>query len=123
METNEQIQMIVWWEDQRRTISISITDDLKTIEKKINTVYQLKQGNDLGGYQPQYYDSDYQHFLDLYPDSFNSFQQLLERLSSPQAPEKSMKEWTLRIVPKVVQPISKFNWIKFRSIEFLCSLI
>ena len=123
MANSEEIQLIVWWGDQRRTIKINISDDLKTIEKKINVVYQLQQGDNLSECQPQYYDSSYQRFIDLYPDSFSNFQQLLRRLSSPEAPAKPAREWTIKIVSKIVQPIRKFNWIKFRSIEFRCLFI
>jgi hypothetical protein len=123
MDTNGQITMLVRWVDQRRPIKVNINDDLNTIEKTINDCYQLQQANDLREYQIQYYNSDYQHFTDLYPGTFDTFQQLLRKLSSSEAPPKSAKEWLLKIVSKTVQPIRKFNWIKFCSIEFLCSFI
>jgi hypothetical protein len=123
MENNGENIMVVVWEKQRRQIKIKLNDDLNSIAERINQCYQLKQGNHLHEYQIQYYDSNYQSFMDLYPDSFGEFQQILRKLFSSEAPPRSAKEWMLKIVPKTIQTTSKFDWIKYCSIEFRFSFI
>ena len=106
MGDNKSITMFVKWGKQRRPIQIKQNDDLNTIEKVIMNSYQLKQINDLNGQQIQYYDSDYDMFIDLYDDTYNSFKQVLNNLFSSSPPPKSRKEWMLNIIPKTTELIS-----------------
>ncbi len=97
--------MLICWSGQRRPIKININDDINIIEKTISTYYELQQVNQLHEYQLQYYDDDYQKFVDLYPNTFDRFRQLLQKLSSSEAPPKSTKQWVIKIIPKTIQPI------------------
>lgn len=110
---NENLTMIVRWDEQRREIDININDDLNTIEKNIMNIYQLQQMNIFNKYQVQYYHSDYQKFMDLYHQSFHNFQNFLRKLLSTEAPPKSAKEWVLKIVEKAVEHIRKLIIIKY----------
>jgi len=111
--------MIVRWNYQRREIEININDDLDAIKKGISNIYQLQQVTNLYKYQIQYYDSDYEKFMDLYPASFNSFQKLLNKLLLPEAPPKNSKEWVLKIVPRTTETMRKLNIRKYYLIHFL----
>jgi len=119
MEDNEFITMRVHWEEQRRPIKINIHDDLNAIEKNISNTYQLQQINNLYKYQIQFYDSNCKTYMDLYPATFDQFQQLLHKLLSPSAPPQSTKEWILKIVSKTVETIRKSNTTKYYLTYFL----
>ncbi|CAF0790276.1 unnamed protein product [Rotaria sordida] len=105
MTNDEQINMLVCWKEQRRQVLIKINDDISTIEKTIINVFQLQQVNNLYEYQIQYYDNDYQRFVDLYPETLHLFQQILHKLLSPNAPLRSTKQWILKIVSKAFETI------------------
>lgn len=116
------ITMLAWFGNQRRPIDIKLTDDLDTIEKSIKHTYRLR-GHDLGAYQLQYYDSDYEKFVDLYPKSLGAFRKLLKKLSLPNAPPKSTKEWLLKIIERSVPDRRSFSMndlISYHSFLFLC---
>jgi hypothetical protein len=117
MEDNQYITMVIRWNKQQRPIKININDDLNDIETTIHNTYQL-QVNNLYKYQIQYYNSEYEKFMDLYSADFNLFQKLLCTLLSPEAPPKPAKEWILKIVPKNVETIRKLNIIKYYLIHF-----
>jgi hypothetical protein len=117
MEASDSVLMLVRWGEQLRQTKIKINDDINTIEKAISDTYQLQQVNNLHTYQIQFYDGNSDNFMDLYPDTFNTFQQILNKLLSPEAPPQSAKEWYLRIIPKAVQTIRKLNTIKILFIS------
>jgi len=119
MVDNQYITMLVCWNDQRRPMEININDDLNAIKNSISNTYQLQQITNLYKYQIQYYDSDYENFMDLYPASFNSFQKLLSKLLLPEAPPKNSKEWVLKIVPRTIETMRKLNITKYYLIHFL----
>jgi hypothetical protein len=119
MTDNGHIAMFVQWKEQLRLIQIKMTDDLNSIEKSVIDTYQLKQVNCLYRHQIQYYVANYESFIDLYSDTFTSFKQLLQTLSSPNSPPKSSKEWILRIVAKATETICMLNNTKLFNNSFL----
>ncbi|CAF2772898.1 unnamed protein product [Rotaria sp. Silwood2] len=97
--------MVGLWKEQRRLVPIKITDDIPTIEKTIINVFKLQEINNFNEYQIQYYDNDYQRFIDLYSETLHLFHQILHKLSSADAPLKSSKQWALKIVPRTIETI------------------
>jgi hypothetical protein len=100
MSNSEFISMLVCWEQQRRMINLKNDDSLYAIEKSVENIYNLHQSNNFYEYQIQYYNRHYQTFIDLCPESFTSFQQILQELFLPNAPPKSEQIWRLKVIPK-----------------------
>ncbi|CAF4248458.1 unnamed protein product [Rotaria socialis] len=96
------ITMLALWGEQRRPISIKINDELSIIESAIIIAFELQQINHLRNYQLQYYDNNRQRFIDLYSGTVHAFQQVLRKLSSPEPPPQSSKEWFLKIILKTI---------------------
>ncbi|CAF3395796.1 unnamed protein product [Rotaria sp. Silwood1] len=105
MNTDKSIRMLACWKDQRRPVLIKIDDDISTIEKTIINVFELQQVNNFYEYQIQYYDHDYERFVDLYSETLHLFQQNLYKLLALEAPQKSSKQWTLKVVSKTIETI------------------
>ena len=93
------VTMLVCFGNQRRPIEIRSNDDIDKIEKTIRNNFHLEV-NDLSHYQIQYFDADYEKFVDLYSKSLTDFRNLLKRLSSPNAPPKSTREWLLKLTER-----------------------
>ncbi|CAF2152728.1 unnamed protein product [Rotaria magnacalcarata] len=96
------ITMLVLWGEQRRLVSIKINDNLSIIENAIIIAFDLQRINHLPNHQLQYYDNSRQRFIDLYSGTVHAFQQVLRKLSSPEPPPQSSKEWFLKIVLKTI---------------------
>ncbi len=109
MTNNEYLTMLVCWKQQRRLINLKSDDDLNTIEKSVNNIYDLQQSNHFYKYQLQYYDPIYQTFIDLYSETIQRFQQLVQELLLSNAPSKNEKIWRLRIILKAIETICMFN--------------
>ncbi|UJR36409.1 hypothetical protein I4U23_029132 [Adineta vaga] len=107
MTDNGSISMIVHWKKQSRSIDIKTTDNISAIEKVIVEAFELNQNTSLSKYQIQFYDSNYQTYMDLYPKILPSFQAILCKLLSQDAPARSDKAWSLRIVSKIDQAIDQ----------------
>lgn len=95
------IPMVISWGNQRRLVDIMLSSHFKDIKRAIRVAYQLKW-NIFEDYQIQYYDNIYEQFIDLSPDRFEAFQNLLKILSSSEAPSKSTNHWVLQIVKKSI---------------------
>lgn len=109
MINNESIAMLVCWKQQRRLIHLKNDDDLNTIEKSIIDIYHLQQSNKFYEYQIQFYDQNYQTFIDLYSETIHIFQQLVKRLLSSDAPPKNEKIWCLQMIPKEIETTCMFS--------------
>ena len=76
--TSERTLMVVAFDTQRRLIHIDASDDLKTIERKIRDVYQIgAAANFDGNFQTQFFCRPLETFVDLYADTWQYFEQLL----------------------------------------------
>lgn len=119
--------MLACFGNQRRPIKITSNDDINMIQKVIRNSYGLKE-NDLCAYQIQYYDSQYEKFVDLYSNSLPDFRELLKRLSSSDAPPKSTKDWLLKIIERSTPSRRKFprrdlvSYLYFLSLPKGCSI-
>jgi hypothetical protein len=113
MIDNECITMVVCWKQQQRFINLKSDDDLYTIEKSVIDIYHLQQSNIFNKHQIQYYDQNYQTFIDLCAETVHQFQQLIKTLRSPNAPSKTENIWRLKMIPKAIEKISMFNNNKY----------
>lgn len=112
MTNNKCVTMLVCWKQQRRLINLKSDDDLNTIKKSIIDIYNLQQINHFDEYQIQYYDEIYQEFIDLYSETIQRFQQVVQKLLLSDGSTKNENNWHLRIIPKAIEIIRMFNNIK-----------
>jgi hypothetical protein len=108
MSKDEYITMVVCWKEQQRLIDLKDNDDLNTIEKSIIDIYHLQQSNVFYEHQVQFYDQNFQTFIDLCSETIHRFQQLVKYLQSKDAPSKTENIWRLKIIPKAIEKISMF---------------
>jgi hypothetical protein len=93
------ISMLVCYQSQKRKIVITTDANLNMIEYTICNMFNLVQ---LHQYQVQFYDTEFQEYIDLYPETWNEFVQLFHTLSTPPSLPKSKPEWRLLVVCKMV---------------------
>ncbi len=102
MAQSANISMLACWENQKRKIVITQVDNLDTIQHTICNVLELPQLDSCHQYQIQFYDTEFQKYIDLFPGSWDQFNQLLYTLSAPSPLPKINREWQLQVVTKTI---------------------
>ena len=113
------IPLLVCWHKHRRQIYIQPSDTLSTIEQAINNVFGLNSSNALHNEQIQFFDNEFKKFIDLCDATMDSFQRLIQKLSTMLAPPKSTKEWRLKIVRKMVHITGKSKRLELDQLLFV----
>ena len=97
MRISEQFEMMVCFRDQRRFIQVKLTDSNSAIQQACFHVYDLNRSSGSRSFQIQFYQSEYQQFVDLETNELK-FVQLLALLASSEAPPRPDIHWCLRII-------------------------
>ncbi|CAF0981817.1 unnamed protein product [Adineta ricciae] len=107
MSNIESVTMLVCWEKQRRSMDVDVNDNLNGIKEKIIQTYGIKGKKDFLEYQIQYFDENFQSFVDLYDGTIDRFRTLLRNLRKLDDSTKKEQIWCLNIVSDETKIISR----------------